>query len=78
MTSPLRGSLTPGDRVRKIAMRRGAMATYGVYVPSVGLFGISVWRRGALSLLAPIGDGVPLQVVIGDWWGPFRQRVARP
>lgn len=31
-------------------------------------FGFTLWHQGAISLLAPIGDGVPVQIVFGDWW----------
>jgi hypothetical protein len=38
--------------------------------------GFTLWRRGALSLLAPIGDGVPVQIVFGDWWKAYDRRRA--
>lgn len=38
----------------------------------IGPFGVTFWRRGALSFQA---CGRFIQVVIGDWWGPFKERV---
>jgi hypothetical protein len=50
---------------------RGQSVTFGVLVPARFFVGVTVWRRGAVSLLAPVGrTGVPVQVVFGDWWRP--------
>lgn len=63
--------------IRRYVRRSGDSATYALATWR-GTFGFSIWRRGAFSLLAPLGhDGVPVQIVFGDWWGPLRERARR-
>lgn len=51
--------------IRRWVKRRGTSATYALVSERGGVLGVTLWRRGALSLLTPAGM---VQVVVGDWW----------
>lgn len=60
-------------------VNRGAdRSSYRLHLGPRRLIGVSFHRRipngpiRAVSLLGSVGDGVPLQLVFGDWWEPYR------
>jgi hypothetical protein len=65
--------------VRPWARRGSERSVYAIACGRRGhIFGITLHRREdgrvrAVSLLAPLLDGVPLQIVAGDWWRAERR-----